>query len=47
MGLLIGASVIALLVAVSRLAPMFMRGMMRSMMKQMMAGGCECDPPEM
>ena len=38
---------IALLYAASRIVPKMMRGLMRSMMKEMMGGEGECNPAEM
>ena len=46
-GLLATGIGIALLYAVSRIIPKMMRGMVRSMMKEMMSGEGGCNPPEM
>jgi hypothetical protein len=46
-GLLAAGVGIALLYAASRIVPKRMRGMMRSMMKEMMGGEGECNPAEM
>ena len=46
-GLLAAGIGIALLYAASRIVPKMMRGLMRSMMKEMMSGESGCNPPEM
>jgi hypothetical protein len=46
-GLLAASIGVALLYAASRIVPKMMRGIMRSMMKEMMNGDGECNPAEM
>ncbi len=47
-GSLLAAGIgIALLYVASRIVPKMMRGLMRSMLKEMMSGEGGCNPPEM